>query len=270
MQIVNSADLVTDSETASAVEFRLGEVSPAIPADKFNLLKSSDGQTEVSKRQEHIDLFNATPASKHFAFLLSARAGGQGISLTGASRMFLVDEDWNPAVGQQAVARVWREGQRRPVRIYRLVAAGSVEEKIVQRQLFKTALSAALIDRSADAAPAFTKEELRDLFSFDANAGSLILEGGHAGQLPPGWRAVTPKTTTEGSNDAADAAAGLCDAELASFLDNCDLVAGALIRESDANATAGTAAATAATATSADDSENSGMSSPAPSEGLFS
>lgn len=50
----------------------------------------------------------------------------------GASRLVMFDVDWNPAVDHQAMSRIWREGQRRPVHIYRLVTAGMIEEAILQ------------------------------------------------------------------------------------------------------------------------------------------
>ena len=71
--------------------------------------------------------------------LLSCVAGGAGLNLVGASRLVLFDTSWNPAHDRQAMARVWRDGQTRPVTIYRLVAAGTVEEKVFQRQLLKRA-----------------------------------------------------------------------------------------------------------------------------------
>ena len=59
-------------------------------------------------------------------FLLSAKAGGAGLNLTGASRLILADSSWNPAVDAQALARIWRDGQRRPCSTYRLVTTGAM------------------------------------------------------------------------------------------------------------------------------------------------
>lgn len=55
-------------------------------------------------------------------FLLSAKAGGVGLNLPGASRLVLFDSDWNPASDAQAMARIWRHGQKKSVYIYRCVA----------------------------------------------------------------------------------------------------------------------------------------------------
>ena len=68
-------------------------------------------------------------------FLLSNKAGGVGLNLIGGNVMVLYDIDWNPANDHQAMARVWRDGQRREVEIYRLVTTGTIEEKIFQRQV---------------------------------------------------------------------------------------------------------------------------------------
>ena len=81
---------------------------------KANGLTSTrlDGSVSTNKRQERVDAFNND--SKTFAFLLSSKAGGCGINLIGANRLILFDPDWNPAVDQQALARVWRSGQQKP------------------------------------------------------------------------------------------------------------------------------------------------------------
>ena len=60
-------------------------------------------------------------------FLLSSKAGGCGINLIGANRLVLMDPDWNPALDQQALARVWRDGQK-DCFIYRFISTGTIEE----------------------------------------------------------------------------------------------------------------------------------------------
>jgi SNF2 family DNA or RNA helicase len=68
-----------------------------------------DGSTPTEKRQALVDRFNL-PASNVGVFLLSAKSGGVGLNLIGASRIVLVDPDWNPATDTQALARIWRDG----------------------------------------------------------------------------------------------------------------------------------------------------------------
>ncbi|KAK8211433.1 helicase [Zalaria obscura] len=125
-----------------------------------------DGQTPAAKRQDLVDRFNRTPASACFVFLLSAKAGGTGLNLIGASRLVLFDIDWNPATDLQAMGRIHRDGQKRPCYIYRLLTKGALDEKIFQRQVTKQGLADSVVDNKAGAA-SFSRDELRDLFSLD-------------------------------------------------------------------------------------------------------
>lgn len=129
-----------------------------------------DGSTPAAKRQDLVDAFNKTPASRNFAFLLSAKSGGTGLNLIGASRLVLFDVDWNPATDLQAMARIHRDGQKRPVKIYRFLMAGGMDEKIYQRQVTKTGLADSVVDGKKSES-SFTAAELRDLFRLDLGAG---------------------------------------------------------------------------------------------------
>ncbi|CZT49781.1 probable RDH54 Protein required for mitotic diploid-specific recombination and repair and meiosis [Rhynchosporium secalis] len=129
-----------------------------------------DGKTPQKQRQGLVDRFNKSDASNVFAFLLSAKSGGSGLNLIGASRLFLFDVDWNPATDQQAMARIHRHGQKRPVKIYRLVLAGGMDEKIYQRQVTKTGLADSVVDGKRSEG-SFSPEELRDLFRLDMSDG---------------------------------------------------------------------------------------------------
>ncbi|KAF2087056.1 hypothetical protein K490DRAFT_42506 [Saccharata proteae CBS 121410] len=125
-----------------------------------------DGSVPTKKRQPLVDKFNAASADSCFAFLLSAKSGGVGINLIGASRLVLYDIDWNPSIDQQAMARIHRDGQKLPCKIYRFLTMGALDEKIYQRQLSKLGLADSVIDNKS-AAPSFSKEELRRLFTLD-------------------------------------------------------------------------------------------------------
>ena len=109
-----------------------------------------DGNTAVGERQALIDDFNRE-GSAVFCFLLSTRAGGQGLNLTGADTVILHDLDWNPQLDKQAVDRAHRIGQTRPVRVIRMVTRGTVDEAIHTMQLRKNELDAKLLG-SADGA----------------------------------------------------------------------------------------------------------------------
>ncbi|XP_059613072.1 DNA repair and recombination protein RAD54B-like [Phlebotomus argentipes] len=146
-----------------------------------------DGSTSSSDRQRIVDRFNS-PSSDAFVFLLSAKAGGTGLNLIGASRLVLFDADWNPATDLQAMSRIWRDGQTRNVVIYRLVTAGSIEERIFQRQIAKNALSVFVSDSSKDSV-SFSEAELRDIFSAPMSGVCLTHEAlqcmcGGSGNVP--------------------------------------------------------------------------------------
>ena len=123
-----------------------------------------DGTMNVSKRQKLVDRFNDPENTSETVFLLSSKAGGCGINLIGANRLVLFDPDWNPAADQQALARVWRDGQKKDCFVYRLVATGSIEEKIFMRQSHKQSLSSCVVDSAEDVERHFSTENLRELF----------------------------------------------------------------------------------------------------------
>ncbi|WIA39238.1 hypothetical protein OEZ86_005361 [Tetradesmus obliquus] len=125
-----------------------------------------DGSCSVKQRQALVDTFN-DPQHPSFVLLLSSKAGGVGLNIIGANRLVLFDPDWNPANDLQAMARVWREGQKKRVWIYRLLIAGSIEEKVLQRQLAKQGLSEALVDDVGQQVRTFSRDELRSLFRVD-------------------------------------------------------------------------------------------------------
>lgn len=92
-----------------------------------------DGSVQSEKRQNLVDCFNRA-SDPRFLFLLSSKAGGVGLNLIGGNRLIMLDPDWNPATDQQAMARVWRAGQTKPVFIYRIITVGKIEDAIIQRQ----------------------------------------------------------------------------------------------------------------------------------------
>ncbi|KAK0228711.1 DNA repair protein, SNF2 family [Armillaria fumosa] len=127
-----------------------------------------DGTMTITKRQKLVDQFN-NPDGKEFIFLLSSKAGGCGINLIGANRLILFDPDWNPAADQQALARVWRDGQKKECFVYRFISTGTIEEKIFQRQANKQALSSAVVDENENTERHFSIDALRQLFLFNEN-----------------------------------------------------------------------------------------------------
>jgi len=102
-----------------------------------------DGSTR--QRDQVVKEFSEGDAQ---AFLISLRAGGTGLTLTAADYVFVMDPWWNPAVEEQAIDRAHRIGQKRPVNVYRLVAKGTIEEKVSQLQQRKRDLFTSVVKSS--------------------------------------------------------------------------------------------------------------------------
>ncbi|KAI3939632.1 hypothetical protein MKX01_038587 [Papaver californicum] len=98
-----------------------------------------DGSTPTSSRQPLVDDFNSSLSMQ--VFLISTRAGGLGLNLVSANRVVIFDPNWNPAQDLQAQDRSFRYGQKRHVVVFRLLAAGSLEELVYSRQVYKQQLS---------------------------------------------------------------------------------------------------------------------------------
>jgi SNF2 family DNA or RNA helicase len=95
--------------------------------------------------------------------LLSLKAGGTGLNLTAADHVFLMDPWWNPAAEDQAADRAHRIGQDRPVLVHRLIAADTVEERILALQERKRALASVATDGGTQAL-GITRDDLLALF----------------------------------------------------------------------------------------------------------
>ncbi|MCO5600743.1 hypothetical protein L7F22_054858 [Adiantum nelumboides] len=153
-----------------------------------------DGATLVADRQTLVDRFNSGFGGER-VFLLSSKAGGMGLNLVGANRLILFDPDWNPATDAQAMARIWREGQRKAVIIYRLFATGSIEEKIYQRQMVKGEIAATVEDNvecrsKSNGGRYFSREELRELFTLnkETQCDTYDLLSGRELRIDEQWR----------------------------------------------------------------------------------
>ncbi len=120
-----------------------------------------DGKTR--DRQQRVERFHADPACS--LFLISLKAGGLGLNLTGADYVFLLDPWWNPAVEAQAVDRAHRIGQSRTVFAYRLIAKGTVEEKVLELQSSKRDLANAIINEDNSLLASMGREELELLLA---------------------------------------------------------------------------------------------------------
>eukprot|EP01117_Protostelium_nocturnum_P017743 TRINITY_DN7279_c0_g1_i1.p1 TRINITY_DN7279_c0_g1~~TRINITY_DN7279_c0_g1_i1.p1 ORF type:complete len:797 (+),score=283.97 TRINITY_DN7279_c0_g1_i1:307-2391(+) len=122
-----------------------------------------DGTMTHAQRSQAIETFKQD--KKINVFLISLKAGGVGLNLTEASRVFLMDPWWNPAIEQQAIDRVYRLGQKRPVQVTRFIVEASVEERIMTLQEKKKSVADAVLSGQAIKNQKLSINDLKLLFS---------------------------------------------------------------------------------------------------------
>jgi SNF2 family DNA or RNA helicase len=120
------------------------------------------GDTKPAARGAVVARFQA---KNEPVLLLSLKAGGVGLNLTAADTVIHLDPWWNPAVEEQANARAHRIGQQQPVFVYRIVVAGSIEERMLALQARKAALTDSVLGDDAAAAPKFSADDLAGLLA---------------------------------------------------------------------------------------------------------
>lgn len=103
-----------------------------------------DGSTSIDQRQEKIKDFNV---GNQEVYLISTTAGGVGLNIQGANRVVIFDSKWNPVNDQQAIGRAYRLGQTKKVFVYYLMVAGTVEEALHSKSVFKTQLASRIVDK---------------------------------------------------------------------------------------------------------------------------
>jgi SNF2 family DNA or RNA helicase len=171
-----------EAETSSKVE-RLLEALTEAAADGHKALVFSQWTSLLDKVEPHLEAagipftrLDGTTRDRGAVvtrfqdddgppvMLVSLKAGGTGLNLTAADHVFLLDPWWNPAVEDQATDRAHRIGQTRVVTTYRLVARGTIEEKILELGGKKRELVGAVLSEDAGGAKKLTKGDLEDLF----------------------------------------------------------------------------------------------------------
>ena len=120
------------------------------------------GQTKTDQRVDMVDEFNKNDDIK--VFLISLKAGGTGLNLTGADIVIHYDPWWNLSAENQATDRAYRIGQKNNVQVYKLITKNSIEEKIDNLQQRKAALIDDVLDTQATFISKLTEEEIMDLF----------------------------------------------------------------------------------------------------------
>jgi ATP-dependent DNA helicase len=150
-----------------------------------------DGAVSQADRQAQIKAFNTDP--NYRIFLLSTRAGGQGINLTAADTVILYDSDWNPQQDLQAQDRAHRIGQTKPVIVYRLATKGTVEQTLLEKADSKRRLERLVIQKGKfrsllDTDAGASQNDIEDikkalgedefeLFDIDGNSEALLSQG---------------------------------------------------------------------------------------------
>ncbi|CAF0862550.1 unnamed protein product [Rotaria sp. Silwood1] len=153
-----------------------------------------DGTTQIVQRQMLMERFNSD--EKIFVFILSTRAGGIGVNLTGADTVIFYDSDWNPTMDAQAQDRCHRIGQTKDVHIYRLISRNTVEENILKKANQKRLLGDLTIDGGSFDVNYFKKNNIRDLFDQSSTLEDIVRERNDYQQQLDSSRAITTTTTT--------------------------------------------------------------------------
>ncbi|MFT4152692.1 SNF2-related protein [Parafilimonas sp.] len=187
-QICDSPVLVKDEEVATAESIKLEELLREVLentgshkllvfsqfTEMLSLVKDAfvqhkiahlylDGSVPAAKRKQLVEAFQTDEKVK--AFLISLKAGGVGLNLTAADYVYLIDPWWNPAAENQAIDRTHRIGQTKKIFAYKMICKDTVEEKILQLQQKKKALSKELISEESSFIKKLTKDDVAFLFS---------------------------------------------------------------------------------------------------------
>jgi len=121
------------------------------------------GGMDVKSRDVALKSFREEPGVR--VLLMSLKSAGVALNLTAASEVYLLDLWWNPAVEMQALDRVHRIGQHRPIRAVRFVAEGTVEERVLQLQEKKRLVFDGTVGRDAGSLKMLTAQDMKALFT---------------------------------------------------------------------------------------------------------
>lgn len=151
----------------------LGLVQSLLVAERIGFVRM-DGSTPMEARGELVERFSTSPSC--VVFLLTTRVGGLGLNLVAARKVYVVNPSWNPAVDDQAMDRCWRIKQTGAVEVYRLLTAGTVEERMYNRQVYKKAMSNKLLENVLGARGTMSRSDLYNLFQYKPPKENVVVE----------------------------------------------------------------------------------------------
>ncbi|WP_396953984.1 helicase-related protein [Neobacillus niacini] len=127
--------------------------------------RQENSVAQTSTKRQGYAKQQISPTQEQPIFLISLKSGSTGLNLTGADTVILYDLWWNPAVEEQAAGRAHRIAQKNVVQVIRLIAQGTIEEKIYELQQNKKELIGALVDSQDQALSSLTEQEIREILS---------------------------------------------------------------------------------------------------------
>jgi len=151
----------------------LGIVEALLLTENIGFVRM-DGSTPIEARESLVERFSRSPECT--IFLLTTRVGGLGLNLVAARKVYVVNPSWNPAIDDQAMDRCWRIKQTGAVEVYRLLTAGTVEERMYNRQVYKKAMSNKLLENVLGARGTMSKSDLYNLFQYTPPRQNFVVE----------------------------------------------------------------------------------------------
>lgn len=131
-----------------------------------------DGSVAPQHRFDIVRKFNDDPTID--VLLLTTSVGGLGLNLTGADTVIFLEHDWNPSKDLQAMDRAHRIGQKKVVNVYRLITTGTLEEKIMKLQNFKTSIANSVVTQENASLSTMDTDQVLDLFSLSSSRGTSL------------------------------------------------------------------------------------------------